>query len=229
MVLAFALSLGVALWLQPFTWQVEPALAGLTVYGLFAAASVAVPAGAYALIAEAYRRRPVAWDSDADAHRFSVPSSPRQAVAMIIWGWVVARLVPVERVPNQDRARIAQLGLLTTVLLLIVVVLLVDAVLRSMMNRPGIALSPDGLSLHRRARRDEIRWDELLPGGPPRPAKRNPATIKLRRSPTAQDRPPGGCRCRPVDCTSIRHSWRTRSAGTSSTRTGAPGSATMGS
>jgi hypothetical protein len=190
-VLAFALSLGVTLWLQPLTWRMEPPLAGFTAYGLLAAASVAVPAATYALFTGAYRPRPVAWDCHAAGHQFSVPSSPRQAVVMIIWGWVVARFVPVERVPNQDRARIAQLGWPTTVLLLIVAALLIDVVLRSTTNRPRIALSPEGLTLYRRFRRDQIRWDELLPGGPQRPAKRNPATINLRRHPTAQDRPPG--------------------------------------
>jgi len=110
---------------------------------------------------------------------------------MIFLGGLAARLVPVERVPNQDRARIAQLGWLTTVLLLIAAVLLIDVVLRSMTNRPGIALSPDGLTVRHRVRRDEIRWDELPPGRPLRPAKRNPATIILRRSATPEGRPPG--------------------------------------
>jgi hypothetical protein len=177
------------LWLQPLTWRIEPAIAGFTVYGLLTAVSVAVPAGVYALITGAYRRRPVAWDRDAAGHRFSVLSSPRQAVVMIIWGWVVTRFVPVERVPNQDRARIAQLGWFTTVVLVIVAALLIDIVLRSMTNRPRIALSPDGLTVRRRVRRDEIRWDELWPGAPLRPAKRNPATINLRPSATAPDRP----------------------------------------
>jgi hypothetical protein len=57
---------------------------------------------------------------------------------MIIWRWLAGRLVPVERAPNQDRARIAQLDRETTVLLLIAAVLLIDVVLRSMTNRPDM-------------------------------------------------------------------------------------------
>jgi len=188
-VLAFALSLGVNLYLQPLTWRIEPRVAGLAVWLLLAAAGLAVPAAAYALITGAHRPRPVAWDSDAAGHRFSAPASLWHAVLLIIWGWLAARLVPVERVPNEDRARIAQLDWVTTVFLLIAAMTLIDVVLRSMTNRPDITLSPDALTLRRRVRRAEIRWDELVPGGPPRPAKRNPATIDLLRSATAPTAP----------------------------------------
>jgi hypothetical protein len=178
-VLAFALSLGASLGLQPLLWRIEPDVAGLAVWLLLAAASMAVPAVAYALITGAFGRRPVAWVSDADEHRFSAPVSPRQGVLLVIWGGLAARLVPVERVPNQDRARIAQLCWVTTVFVIIAALLLIDVVLRSVTNRPDIALSPDALTLRRRVRRVEVRWEELVPGGPPRPAKRNPATIEL--------------------------------------------------
>jgi len=188
-VLAFALSLGASLGLQPLVWRIEPDVAGLAVWLLLAAASMAVPAVAYALTTGAFGRRPVAWDSGAEEHRFSAPASPRQGVVLVISGWLAARLIPVERVPNQDRARIAQLGWVTTVFLLIAALLLIDVVLRSMTDRPDIALSPDALTLRRRVRRAEIRWDELVPGGPPRPAKRNPATIDLLRSATAPTAP----------------------------------------
>jgi hypothetical protein len=194
-VLAFALSFSAAVWFQPFTWRIRPDVAGITVFLLSIAASAAVPAGLYALITGAFRRRPIAWDSDPVRHRFSAPWSSRQAVKMIVLGCGVGRIIPVERVPNQDRARIAQLGVSTTVFVVIAAVLLLHLLLWSMTSRPSIALSPDGLTLRRRVRRDEIRWDDLLPGGPPRPDKRNPATIDLRRSVTAPDRlslPAGG-------------------------------------
>ena len=188
-VLAFALSLGASLGLQPLFWRIEPDVAGLAVWLLLTAASAAVPAVAYALITGAFGRRPVAWDSDADEHRFSAPASPRQGVVLVISGWLAARLIPVERVPNQDRARIAQLGWVTTVFLLIAALLLIDIMLRSVTNRPDITLSPGALTLRRRVRRVEIRWEELVPGGPPRPAKRNPATIDLLRPAPAPARP----------------------------------------
>ena len=189
-VLAFALSFSVAVWLQPLTWRVRPGVAGITVFLLLTALSAAVPAGLYALITGAFRRRPIAWDSDPARHRFSAPRSARQAVRMIVLGCGVGRIIPVERVPNQDRARIAQLGVPTTVFVVIAAVLLLHLLLWSMTSRPSIALSPDGLTLRRRVRRDEIRWDDLRPGGPPRPGKRNPATIDLRRPVTAPNRPP---------------------------------------
>ncbi|WP_030435728.1 hypothetical protein [Actinoplanes subtropicus] len=82
MVLSFALSLSVTLWLQPRTWRIEPDVAGFAVWVLLTAASLALPAAAYSLVAGAYRRRPVTWDSDATGYRFSVAASPRQAVMM---------------------------------------------------------------------------------------------------------------------------------------------------
>jgi len=109
---------------------------------------------------------------------------------MIAVGSLVARVIPVERVPNQDQARIAELGMETTVYVVLAAVLLIDVLLRSMTSRPSIALSSDGLTVRRRVRRNEIRWDELLPGGPLRPAKRNPATIDLRRFGTPLGRQP---------------------------------------
>ncbi|MEU4244058.1 hypothetical protein [Actinoplanes sp. NPDC026619] len=190
-VLTCALSLSVTLWLQPFTWRIKPIFAGIAVYVLLIAAAAVIPAGAYALITGAFRRRPAAWESDPAGRRFSAPSSPRQATLTILSAWVVARCVPVERVPNLDRARIAHLGAFTTIFIVIAVALLIDIALRSMTNGPSLVLSPDGLTLRRRVRQDQIGWDTLLPGGPRRPAKRNPATIQLRRHRTAPDRPTG--------------------------------------
>jgi hypothetical protein len=43
---------------------------------------------------------------------------------MIVSGAFVARIIPVERAPNQDRARIARLGASTTVFVVIAAVLL---------------------------------------------------------------------------------------------------------
>jgi hypothetical protein len=153
---------------------------------LLIAASAAIPAGMYTLFTDAFRRRPVAWDSNPAGHRFSARTSPRHRAWMIVSAALVARIIPVERVPNQDRARIAQLGASTTVFITIAVVLLSYLLLWSMTNRPSITLTPDGLILHRQLRK-VISWDELKPGSPPRPHKRNPATIDLHL--TAPDRP----------------------------------------
>jgi hypothetical protein len=97
---------------------------------------------------------------------------------MIVSGVVVGRVIPVERVPNQDRARIAQLGVLTTVLITIAFVMLSYLLLWSVTNRPSITLTPDGLILRRHIRK-VISWDQLKPGSPARSHKRNPATIHL--------------------------------------------------
>ncbi|GIM97800.1 hypothetical protein [Paractinoplanes toevensis] len=188
-VLAFALSLTVSLRVRPATYRIEPTTAGIAVYLLLAAASAAVPAVTYALVTGAFRRRPAAWDSNPAGHRFSAPPSPRQAAAMITSAGLVAQVVPVERVPNQDQVRIAQLGAFTMIMIVVVAVYLITIVVLSMTNSPSIVLSPKGLTLRRPLRRDEIRWDKLLPGGPPRPAKRNPGTIDVLRSAATPGRP----------------------------------------
>jgi hypothetical protein len=186
-VLAFALSFSTNVWLQPLTWQVRPLVAGLTMFLLFIAASAALPAGVYALFTGAFRRRPIAWDSDPTGHRFSAQSSPRYKAWMIASGAFVARIIPVERVPNEDQARIARLGASTTVFIIVAAVLLLRLLLLSMTNRPSISLTPDGLTLRRYIRRKATNWDELQPGRPLRPEKRNPAAIDLHL--TAPNRP----------------------------------------
>ncbi|MBU2666692.1 hypothetical protein KOI35_24595 [Actinoplanes bogorensis] len=191
-ILAFALSAGLSLWLRPLTWRVQPLAAGLAVYLLLLVACAVVPAGVYALITGAFRDRPAGWESDPAGRRFSVQSSPRQAAMLIAAGSVVGQAVPVERVPNEDQMRIAQLGVVTWVFFGLVAVLMIDLVLRSMTSRPSVVLTPDGLTLGHRFREQEIRWDELRPGGPPRPAKRNPGTLKLLRSEAAPLSLPAG-------------------------------------
>jgi hypothetical protein len=159
---------------------------------LLVAAAAALPAAVYALVTGAFRRRPVAWDSDPAGHRFSVRPAPRHRAWMIVLGALVARIIPVERVPNQDRARIAKLGPSTTVFIVIAAVLLAYLLLWAMTNRPSITLTPDGLTLLRRTRK-AVSWDELRPGSPPRPEKRNPAAIDLHRTgPGRLSLPAGG-------------------------------------
>jgi hypothetical protein len=49
------------------------------------------------------------------------------------------------------------------------------------MNRPRLTLDREGVTLQRPRGRLRVAWDELVPGGPPLPAKRNPEGLAVYR------------------------------------------------
>jgi hypothetical protein len=76
--------------------------------------------------------------------------------------------------------RIAQLGAETPISIGVAATLMITTlVLIAAANRPLLSLDSDAMTLQRLGRRTRLRWDELLPGGPPRPSKNNPAVLVL--------------------------------------------------
>jgi hypothetical protein len=189
-VLAFGLRLGEKLWLEPLTWRLHhfvPEL--LTSLGLLAA-SAAVPIGGYLLLTRSARKRPRTWHLDIRKGRFTAPASPcvtgPWAVAT---GWACGGIVLTERVPDQEHMRVAQLGVATTISIALAAATLITILLLPLLivvvNRPLLSLDPDGMTLQSLGRRTRLRWEELLPGGPPRPSKPNPAALVLYQRQTA--------------------------------------------
>jgi hypothetical protein len=173
-VLAFALRIGETLWLQPFALRIASPDVSLLAYLGLVAASLAVPAGSYLLLTGQARKRRATWQLDDRGRRFTAPASPHWVGPWAIGlGWAAGGLSATERVPNQDRMRIAQLGALTTVSVVLAAAVLALALLMLLVNRPCLHLDPDGITLHRIVTQVRTRWDELMPGGPPAPAKRD--------------------------------------------------------
>ncbi|MEV8506130.1 hypothetical protein AB0368_15040 [Actinoplanes sp. NPDC051475] len=195
-VLAFVLRLGERLWLEPFTWNTPSALLGLLVFLGLVVGSAAVPVGGYWLLTQSARRRPKTWHLDAGKRRFTAPVSPYgPGPWAIVAGWLAGGTVPTERVPNQDHMRIARLDVTTSILIVtaaaIIIITLLCLILLAAPSAPVLSLDSDGMTLRGLWRRTRLRWDELAPGGPPRPSKDNPAVLVLyQQTPLPAGRPP---------------------------------------
>jgi hypothetical protein len=183
-VLAFVLRLGGTLWLQEFTWNIPSTVLSLLAFLGLVGGSAAVPIGGYLLLTQSARRRPKTWHLDASKRRFTAPVSPYgPGPWAIVTGWLAGGTVPTERVPNQDHMRIARLGVMTSILIVtaaaIIIITLLCLVLLAVPSAPALSLDSEGMTLRGLWRRTRLRWDELVPGGPPRPSKDNPAVLLL--------------------------------------------------
>lgn len=180
-VLAFVLRPVQSLWVLPLSWRVEPVgLSVLLATGVLAF-GLLLTIGAYLLLVRRARTRPATWRVDPRRRRFVAPAHPVLSGAYaIVASWVLGGGVITERVPGEDRMRLADFGALTTAGACLVVVAIAVTLL---VERPRLVLDPDGLALRSVLRRLRIRWDELEPGGPPPPVERGPGALVLYRRP----------------------------------------------
>jgi hypothetical protein len=183
-VLAFVLRLGGTLWLQPFTWNIHSTVLSLLAFLGLLVGSGAVPAGGYLLLTRSARRRPKTWHLDAGKRRFTAPISPYgPGPWAIAAGWIGGGTVITERVPNQDHMRIARLGVMTSISIVtaatLMIITLLYLVVLAAPSAPILSLDSEGMTLRGLWRKTRLRWDELVPGGPPRPSTNNPAVLVL--------------------------------------------------
>ncbi|UQU67571.1 hypothetical protein COUCH_15415 [Couchioplanes caeruleus] len=189
--LAFAMHVGATLWLQPLTWRIDSFAFGLLAYFGLAVTSFGIPLAAYLLLTKTARQRPPTWHLDELKRRFVAGASPCSTGPLaILFGWFTGGAILTERVPNEEHMRIAQFGVMTTISIVLAVGLLTAIVVRLLMNRPRISLTVEGITVQRLRGCGQTRWDELLPGGPPPPAKRNPNTLILYTMNAAAGGPP---------------------------------------
>lgn len=179
---AFTLRLAATLWVGPLTWHVRPAGVGLAIWLAALAASLVAPVGLYHLsVLRSVPRRPASFRLDEGA--FVAPAVPHDiGTAAIVVLWLAAGAVLTERVPGGDRLRLAEFDGAALISILTVGVLSVLAVALLLVDRPRVALSPDGLTVHRMTSRRCIGWHELAPGGPPPPPGRRPRDLWLYRT-----------------------------------------------
>src|SRR5690349_3401357 len=138
-VLAFVFRFGAELWLQPLTWDVEPAALGLLAFLLFAAVSLGAPLGTYLLLTGQSRKRPSSWQVDG-GRRLVVGPTPSGASRMILAGWIAGGLILTERVPGENEKRVADFGVGTTVMTTLAVVGLLAALWIVLSSWPWLAL-----------------------------------------------------------------------------------------
>lgn len=171
-VLAFAGRLAETFWVRPVAWRVEPTAVGVLISLMALAGGVAVPLLLYRWLLSPQRRRPADLRVDALRSRFVVPSSLYlKGMQAIIVMWIGAGGLVTERVPNGYRVRLAEFEGAIPISIAMVTLCTAAAVTLLFLNRPNLTLTPAGLAVRWLGRRVEVSWADLLPGGPPPPAK----------------------------------------------------------
>jgi hypothetical protein len=180
--LAFGLRLVLEFWITPLTWRLDSAWALLAAWIVSLAASVAIPLGAYLLLTRRARLRQATWQLDGAGHRFSATVSPRWVGPWaIIMGFLAGGLIVTERVPGENRMRVADFDYAAPISLVLVITMLAAIILLVLLDRPRIVLDPEAITLRFVRGVLRIPWTELAPGGPLPPAKPNPRTLLIYR------------------------------------------------
>ena len=169
--LAIALRLVVAFWLEPLSLRVAPQAVGfLLAMGGFVA-SAGLPLGSYLRLTRRARMLPAAFDIDAVGRQFIAPATPRWFAPWTVFGgWIVGNLVAVACVPDAHVPYVTGVAAVAG---------LVSITIVALRQRPLLALTAAGITDHRPVKCLTIKWDELVPGGPQLPATRNPRQLTV--------------------------------------------------
>ncbi|MGK5445676.1 hypothetical protein ACSNN7_28170 [Micromonospora sp. URMC 105] len=100
-------------------------------------------------------------------------------------GWLAGGVLITERVPGEDRVRFFESGDALVWSVLAVVAVLVAVMLVLWDDRPRLILDESGMTLRGVGKGRTVRWDRLLPGGPPAPAGKVFAALVLSEQPTS--------------------------------------------
>ncbi|MEU5791112.1 PH domain-containing protein [Micromonospora purpureochromogenes] len=181
---AILLRIGVEFWLKPLTWRMGIDAVSLLVFLAGTAGSVLAPVAGYLLLTRAVRGRPATFRVDPAGRRFTAPAAPAWAGPWsIIVTWLAGGLLLTERVPGEYGVRFLESGDALVWNMVAVVAVLVVVVLVLLDDRPRLTLDETGITVRGLARGRTVRWDRLLPGGPPAPAGKAFATLDLSEQP----------------------------------------------
>ncbi|MET7709318.1 hypothetical protein [Micromonospora sp. NPDC005413] len=172
------------------TWRIDPIGVAFLVWAAVLAACFLVPWAGHALLTRGVRQRPATWEVAVGTESFVASASPRgMSPWSILLGWLAAGGVLTERVPGEDRLRLAEIPGNIALSIAIPAVVLAGTAAVLLLNRPRLTLNRDGITKQGRIRRTFLRWDRLLPGGPPAP-RRSGANLTLMRQPATPGGPP---------------------------------------
>ncbi|MEU5905441.1 hypothetical protein ABZ780_13825 [Micromonospora sp. NPDC047467] len=189
-VTALALRVCAELWFKPVTWRIDPSGVAFLVWAAVQAACLLVPWAGHALLTRRVRQWPATWEVAAGAEKFVASASPRWLGPWVILiGWLAGGAVLTERVPGADRVRLAEIPGVLAVSIAVPAVVLAAMAAVLLLDRPRLILDRDGITKQGLARRAFVRWDRLLPGGPPSPARRT-VNLTLMQQPATPGRPP---------------------------------------
>ncbi|MGC4748496.1 hypothetical protein ACLQ28_23005 [Micromonospora sp. DT201] len=167
-VTAFALRACAELWFRPLTWRIDPSDAAFVAWVAVLSGTLLVPLAVYALLTRSTWRRPMIWQVDTKKRRFVAPANPTWIGQWsITLGWLAAAFVQTERVVGEDRVRLVQTTGTVALAIAVAAVVLGGIATTLLLNRPLLALDPDGITTQGLVRRTALRWDRLHPGSPP--------------------------------------------------------------
>lgn len=173
-VAAFAIAVVHKFVLQPLFWRVEPLALGFALLLVTLLLVAAGPPLVYLALTRRLRRRPAWFTVSTDGPAFVVPASPLYpGLAAVMLMWMAGNQVPAERVPDTDRMRLSTIPWMVPVSAAFVLVLTGVAVAYLCLVRLTLILTPIGVTVRWALRSQEIRWQDLLPGGPLVPGRRD--------------------------------------------------------
>jgi hypothetical protein len=178
--LAFALRLANTLWWEPYTWRFSPIVGTLLSVGVLIVL-VGILFGVFALLSRGYRP-PAAFGVGESGFTVS-PSVIFTSAQAIMWMFFGGGLIVTERVPNGNTMRLAEFSSGRVVSLLAVGVFVAVAAAFLVVRRPQLLLDSEGLTIRRLWSNTRLPWDELAPGGPLPPAKKQRQLQLFRKPP----------------------------------------------
>ncbi|WCN80162.1 hypothetical protein [Micromonospora sp. LH3U1] len=188
-VAALVLRVCLELWFKPVTWRIDPSGVAFLAWAAALAACFLVPWVGHALLTRGVRQRPATWEVAVGSKSFVASASPRWTGPWsILLGWLAGGAVLTERVPGEERVRLAEIPGTVAMSIAIPAVVLAGTAAVLLLNRPRLTLAPNGITKQGLTRRTFLRWDRLLPGGPPPP--RGTANVTLQRHPATPGGPP---------------------------------------
>jgi hypothetical protein len=159
--------------LVPLTWHIEPAALRLAVAFLAYVLACASPALVYLWLGRRLLKGPAAFERSAEGTAFVVPDSPVWPGSVACTLMLLAGIaVPYERVPDTERLRVPVDPAFGIPFLAIGAVLAAAALAVVWLPAPSLRLTPSGIAVRRVLRSRDVRWEDLVPGGPHPPVRR---------------------------------------------------------
>lgn len=183
--LVFALRLARTFWLTPIIWDLESSATRFWALLAGDLLALGIPVTIYLLLARRFRHPPARF-STRDG-RFTAPQNPTFAASQaILWMYISANGVLFERVPGGDSLRPSY----EPASIILVGIAWAVALSFLLVQRPLLHLDREGLTLRRLRGTTRVAWDQLLPGSPTPPSKKDRSMrVYLRKAPVAGNWP----------------------------------------
>ncbi|GAB3840779.1 PH domain-containing protein [Dactylosporangium cerinum] len=156
----------------PLTWHIEPDALRLGVVFPVVMLAGAGPTLALLWLGRRLLKSPATFQRSADGAAFVVPDGPVWPGNLACTLMLVAGMaVPYERAPNSERIQLPTDPGFGIPLLAIGAVLATVALAIIWLPAPSVRLTPTGITVRGAFRSRDLRWEDLVPGGPHPPGQ----------------------------------------------------------